>query len=683
MRLFSTEAITRLKPVPAPRPAAAPSEPAYRFHRSPLSRLASASFALVNRLVPWHRLPPFLGAMNLLSFREVLREKNLVSTDQLPVDPAIPTPAPGPMPSPELLYRRASEGTCNDLGRPLMGAAYTRFGRNVPLDQAHPDPELRLLSPSPRLVSNRLLARREFVPASSLNLLAAAWIQFMVHDWFNHGTPAPGNEFRIPLDHERGDAWHEDPMLVRRTPRDPTRGPGGGPPTFLNHGSHWWDASQVYGNSEQETLELRCTDEEGAGKLRLARAPAARGDGDGQQRARRPKPSQEEKEREEEAEEGLPIDARTRLEQAGVVENWWIGLSLLHTLFAKEHNAIVDRLRLEYPGWSGDRLFHAARLVNAALMAKIHTVEWTTAILGHPALDLAMNANWWGLATERVTRLLGRLSSSSLLSGIPGSPVEHHSAPYALTEEFVAVYRLHPLMPEGIQFYSVKDGTSRHYATLPEVAGDRSLSPIQRGLTRSDLLYSFGVANPGAPVLHNYPGFMRTLERVDRDGDGREIGRSRIDLATIDVMRDRERGVPRYNRFRQLVHREPARSFSGITSNAEWARELKEVYRDPDRVDLMVGMYAEDLPEGFGFSDTAFRIFILMASRRLQSDRFFTTDWNERTYTPAGMDWITRNTFASVLLRHYPRLAPVLRGVRNGFAPWTRLEEAFAGQAGR
>ena len=44
-------------------------------------------------------------------------------------------------------------------------------------------------------------------------------------------------------------------------------------------------------------------------------------------------------------------------------------------------------------------------------------------------------------------------------------------------------------------------------------------------------------------------------------------------------------------------------------------------------MDLTVGLYAEPLPEGFGFSDTAFRIFILMASRRLNSDRFFTTDY--------------------------------------------------------
>ena len=73
---------------------------------------------------------------------------------------------------------------------------------------------------------------------------------------------------------------------------------------------------------------------------------------------------------------------------------------MLQTLFALEHNAICDRLRAEYPSWSDDELFDHARLINAALLAKIHTVEWTTAILGHPDHRNAMRANWWGLAGE-------------------------------------------------------------------------------------------------------------------------------------------------------------------------------------------------------------------------------------------------------------------------------------------
>jgi len=87
----------------------------------------------------------------------------------------------------------------------------------------------------------------------------------------------------------------------------------------------------------------------------------------------------------------------------------------------------------------------------------------------------------------------------------------------------------------------------------------------------------------------------------------------------------------------------------------------------------MVGLYAERKPTGFGFSDTAFRIFILMASRRLKSDRFFTRDFTPQVYTQAGLDWIDQNSFKSLLLRHYPQLAPALEGVENGFAPWKRV----------
>ena len=84
-----------------------------------------------------------------------------------------------------------------------------------------------------------------------------------------------------------------------------------------------------------------------------------------------------------------------------------------------------------------------------------------------------------------------------------------------------------------------------------------------------------------------------------------------------------------------------------------------------DRVDLLVGSLAENPPKGFGFSDTAFRIFILMASRRIKSDRFFTEDYNSRLYSQIGLDWISQNDMSSVLLRHYPELGPALWEART------------------
>ena len=84
----------------------------------------------------------------------------------------------------------------------------------------------------------------------------------------------------------------------------------------------------------------------------------------------------------------------------------------------------------------------------------------------------------------------------------------------------------------------------------------------------------------------------------------------------------------------------------------------------------MVGLYAEKLPAGFAFSDTAFRIFILMASRRLNSDRFFTEYYTPEVYSKAGMAWIDDNSMSTVLLRHHPELRTALAGLTNAFVPW-------------
>ena len=164
-----------------------------------------------------------------------------------------------------------------------------------------------------------------------------------------------------------------------------------------------------------------------------------------------------------------------------------------------------------------------------------------------------------------------------------------------------------------------------------------------RSASLIDLVYTFGVQNPGAVVLQNYPNWMRRMRR--RNGANLE---EPIDLAAIDILRDRERGVPRYNRFRELLGKRPARAFLDITSDAGVAARLSEIYRgDIERVDLMVGLMAEDLPPGFEFSDTAFRVFILMASRRLKSDRFYTDDFRAEVYTDLGMAWIRNNSMKS------------------------------------
>jgi heme peroxidase len=562
----------------------------------------------------WHELPALLAMANLVFMRDWMRNSNLYDTEV----PPLPAHS-GPVPQ-EKLHARTFDGSWNDLKYPSMGSVGRRFGRNVPLGLTHPDPGL--LDPNPREISRELMTRGEFIPAPSINLLAAAWIQFQVHDWFVH-KEHPTNVHAVPR--PAGDTWPVDPLRVPKTEVD---GTSTGGPAYANLNSHWWDASQIYGNSEHKNSLLRTGHD---GKIRVHQNGL------------------------------LELDQATGEELTGFLVNGWIGVSMLHGIFALEHNAICDQLKKKNPGWNDEQLHQTARLVVAALLAKIHTLEWTTAVLDTNLMRLAMSVNWRGLL-GKFGDLTDAFDDDELLNGIIGSATDHHTAPYAMTEEFVAVYRMHPLMPDEFTFRSITTNEPIGGAELPGVLGKRGRAVLEK-YGMSDLFYSLGVANPGAITLQNYPKHLQNLNLGEGDP---------IDLATVEIVRDRERGVPRYNEFRRLVGKRPIRTFEELTTDQGLLRKLEQLYGTVDRIDAMVGLLAERPPKGFAFSDTAFRIFILMASRRLKSDRFFTEFWKEHIYSKEGIEWVDKNTMTTILRRHFREIEKRLGKKKNAFQPWEK-----------
>jgi Animal haem peroxidase len=585
-------------------------------------RLYDGACATADRCIGWDKLPTPLGLATLIGLRNILRQENLYDTSG---EPGVNTPTLPPR-TPAMLVNRSEQGVYNDLSEPRMGMLGSRFGRNVPLEATRREPDALLMDPNPRSVSRELFTRTKFIPAESLNLFAASWIQFMIKDWFSHGRGDPAHTYDIPL--EQGDPWPAPPLTILATVPDPTRPPGADfPPTFLNQTTHWWDGSQLYGTTPAVQRFARAGQ---GGRLNVGPGGVV----------------------------PLPDDPAQDPRQ---VPGWWLGLQMLVNLFSLEHNAICDRLAAEYPAWTDEQLFQRARLILAALLAKIHTVEWTPAVIAHPTMEIAMRANWYGVAGERVKRTFGRISASEVVSGIPGSKHDHFGVPYALTEEFTIVYRMHPLIADEYSFRSALDGQELEQRTLRELAGPNS-QPVLDRIGMLDLLYSFGTAHPGAITLNNFPRHLQEFERPD--------GRL-MDIAATDLLRSRELGVPRYNEFRRLLHLRPARDFSDLTDDHDLAERMRTLYGHIDRLDVIVGMFAEKPPRNFAFSDTAFRIFILMASRRINSDRFLTDDYTPQTYTQTGIDWVESTRFVDVLARHYPALGPSLRELENGFKPWS------------
>ncbi len=590
----------------------------------------------------WYRKRLYTGVLTLAYMREKLNRENLKST--YPGGAKVGFQPDGLTPPEGVTHFRTADGSWNNLDDPKEGAAGTRFPRNVANSAIQPAGDEELLSPDPRLISRKLLTRGEqMAEVPFLNLLAASWIQFQNHDWITHGENLSRELIEIPLavDDPARIRYRQTRMFVGRTQPDPTRRASGEetPVTFINEVTHWWDGSQIYG-SDQETQD-RLRSGEG-GKLRLA------------------------------GDQTLPLDNKG-VEDSGMVRNWWVGLAMLHNLFAREHNAICDHLKGQYSDWDDNRLFNVARLVNAAVMAKIHSVEWTPAILPNYRLDLGLNSNWYGLLTYKFRNPKERKTIAEFnvgnpeLGGVVGNEINKHGSPFGLTEEFVEVYRLHSLLPESLRLR--RHDTGEDIEEVPFPASRQAGSPkVTARVGMTDLFYSFGNLHPGALVLNNFPRFMQELSIP---------GNPVFDMGAIVILRARERGVPRYNEFRRQLGLNPIRRFEDLTEDQATVAKIKEVYDDDvEALDLLVGTLAEQRrPTGFGFGETMFQIFILNATRRLQADRFYTNDYREEVYTKEGLEWIDDSSLKNVILRHFPELgASGLGNIKNAFEPWDTAE---------
>jgi hypothetical protein len=224
-----------------------------------------------------------------------------------------------------LAKQRSLNGTCNRKST-RMGAAGERFTRFTPWDVT---PKYDILTPNPRLVAKKLLHRvdNKVIVEDHVNLLAAAWIQFNIHDWFSHDNEPRTDEPIIVQSPEIG----EGVMKVPRTNKDPTWNPKTGmPQTFVNGQSHWWDMSQLYGVDEYFTFSIRSLV---GGKLKMT------------------------------ADNLIPINPATGTSFASNGQNWWTGLDLMFNLFSREHNAICNKLSKAYPKWSDEQLFQKAEII--------------------------------------------------------------------------------------------------------------------------------------------------------------------------------------------------------------------------------------------------------------------------------------------------------------------------------
>ncbi len=752
----------------------------------------------------------------------------------------------------ELMRYRTVTGICNDLRNPLMGSSGQLFARNVQFDTTFPrlawndllknrhGDRLGLLKPDPQLISRKLFTRVQtqpdkcnegqgladdpkdahcdYKPAPFFNVLAAFWIQFMTHDWFSHlveGRNQPENvvvgcsdpeqakklgcrpgdrmeKALVAQDDKPGTFQHKGKTYLKRAPK-----------TFRNNVTAWWDASQIYG---YDAISRQRVKRDAKDPAKLAMEVVGNRSGDGEKQGYLPL-----------LQASDPMNPLwTGQAAAAFPDNWTIGISFYHNVFSREHNAFVDAFRkqaaatptadsglrnpasphsvIAYQDVTPDELFEAARLVVSAMIAKIHTIEWTPQLLYNEPLNLGMNANWNGLfgGDSRLSDIMDSITTHnfgkssdvkkatqwySVFASGPGifglgsvvyendslfalydsdkrdlwdlanpdhvnGGINHFGSPFNFPEEFTTVYRLHPLVPDLIDYREWQDDANVIRNRIPVVKTFRGrATAAMRGRGLANWALSMGRQRLGLLTLQNHAQFMQNLSMPHLKSETKKL-----DIAALDLIRDREHGLPRFNEFRRQYGLRQLTSFDDFIDqrlvdkpNKTPADEdelkhqkamvtaLREVYGqhqcddtkvitvaqvdkndkpitdclghpngsmvdNVEDIDTVVGWLAETTrPHGFAISETQFVVFILNASRRLFSDRFFTSSFRPEFYTKFGVDWVNNNglkammekgepnghkqpvsPFKRVLMRALPELKPELDPVINVFDPWAR-----------
>ncbi|MEM1260996.1 MAG: peroxidase family protein [Pseudomonadota bacterium] len=490
--------------------------------------------------------------------------------------------------------QRSFDGSDNNRRDFAMNQAHTPLARWA--EVAYGDLVTTLAGasrPNPRAISNAVNAQTIDMP----NPLNASdflwqWGQFIDHDVdLTDGVePAEPANIAVPT----GDPWF-DPnarggvvMELNRSLYDEATGTDTvNPRQQINEITGWIDASHVYGSDIDRALALRTLD--GSGSLKVSAGNLlpfntdglANAGGDG-------------------AELFLAGDVRA---------NEQLGLTVMHTLFVREHNRLVAELAAERPELSGDELYNAARRLIAAQMQIITFEEFLPLLLGPAAIgpyrgyDESLDAR---IANEFSTAAfrLGHSMLSGTLRRLDanGNTIDLGDLP--LREAFFA--------PDTID-------------------AQGGLEPLLRGLA--------------AQVCQTIDVFVVDDVRNFLFGPP---GSGGFDLVALNIQRGRDHGIADYNSLRESVGLAPQASFADVTTSLELQDRLSSVYGSVADIDPWVGGLAEDALPGSLLGELFYTIVRRQFLRLRNGDRF----WYERSLSDAERRRVEGVRLADIIRRN-------------------------------
>ena len=548
-------------------------------------------------------------------------------------------------------FVRTIDGTCNNLQNPLYGASETAFTRiingeyedgvcslkgGLQARQSFLFPAGAFLAPHPsaRSISAAITDRNETAEEMPFTHILMQWGQFLDHDMdlspeLEPMPPCEGCTFtdvcepiRVNENDElfgEGTLQDGECLEFRRSLPTCDVSPGGfyAAREQLNALTSFIDGSNVYGSNEVIGNAVR---EFNDGLLREG-PPIPIGGG-----------------------ASLPIDNQGIVACLNAVDcflagdvraNEQISLTIMHTLWLREHNRIARELQSMNPFWNDEKIFQVARSIVGALIEKITYVDYLPKVMGQSAFDL----------------LIGPFAGYDPRVD-PGVPNAFATAAYRYGHSLIR--------PEfarlGPNFISIGRGSLNlvdAFFNPDQFAASFGTDPIVRGLItelsqRFDSDLNFVLTSQlFADVANNIPG---------------------TDLASLNIQRGRDHGLPPFLTWVNFCKKK----FPELNVTGEFDRELDLVqflrlYGSLNDVDLWIGGLAEERrPDAF-FGSTFACIFGITFANVRNGDRFWYE--NPGVFTPSQLAEIQDGTLSRIICDNADNIDDIQEDAFRGDQP--------------
>jgi peroxidase len=495
--------------------------------------------------------------------------------ESIPTLPFLYTPRNGFQPTNGHPVNRTYDGTNNNIstGKREWGAADIPLLREIAPAYGSADTKNAMngeTRPSARLISN-VVCYEPVTQFNSRNLSAFVyvWGQFIDHDItltptgttepYNISLPPDETLFTVPIPFARSEVHPGTGVTNARQQ------------TNLN--TAWIDASVVYGSDATRAAWLRSMHN---GKMKVSAGNylpynTITGEASGAIDPNAP---------------SMANDANHTVKTfvAGDVRaSEHPGILALHTVFVREHNRICD-LMLAQGLTNDEEIFQKARKQVNGIIQAITYNEFL------PALGIVL---------------------------FPYTSYKPTACPDIMNTFATAGYRLgHTMVADDL---ALRDNNCNEVAP-----GDLELDEVF--FTPQLMLdYSPEVFLKGFATHKQYETDLK-INSVLRDflfGNINDAVRFGLDLASLNIQRGRDHGLPDYNTVRAFYTGTGVTSFSQITSNASLASSLQSLYGSVNNIDLWVGLLAEDRLAGKSVGKTIHAMLKMQFEKLRDGDYYF------------------------------------------------------------